>query len=281
MPEIIFTFLQQRVPDTLFNLYLDVDRFIQINDLDESYESLELLFSEGENRDLTNLLDVSYQFFLNTVLELTRQFGVFPNEDITLQDALYILETLHYIENFEDVDTILDIIEFSDHNTTALYKILETVGIHDESYFYPLIDSVNDALIERIKELFSDRKLTMSEEIEEDKEKDVIINKLKAINFTNEIKSSFIYKQIINGVGLNYPLQSYFNIFSKDIFNEDQTVRMTAIDLALLSIISRNESTDLKTMDKLMETYCSDIIRLSTLKREYEKVKNEFTKGGV
>ena len=146
----------QDVVDTLSNIYTDFEMAIN------NY------LSQVNEMETTQAISQLYDLLIYYLDETLSKFGVVINTEEVTDIDVYglhdLLRGLLELEAYEDVDTILSIIDESDDTAQTLYSIINTIT--DENYeYHNYVSKVSDSLIDNIQQVYQERQ--RDESIEE------------------------------------------------------------------------------------------------------------------
>ena len=174
MSDLLLMFLQNRVNDTLLNLYFRAAKLITYFERDDQYDLLDNYLMEIDNIDVYDALSKIYTFHEDILSNIITEYGVFFNET-SLKEKVEILEGLLLIEDHEDKESICEIILNGDDYTFTLSELLSFVTMKDSTYYQEYLGSINPILLSRI--YTEARKYILTEETEDDdKEKREIVS---------------------------------------------------------------------------------------------------------
>ena len=246
MSDLLLMFLQNRVNDTLLNLYFRAAKLITYFERDDQYDLLDNYLMEIDNIDVYDALSKIYTFHEDILSNIITEYGVFLNET-SLKEKVEILEGLLLIEDHEDKESICEIILNGDDYTFTLSELLSFVTMKESTYYQEYLGSINPMLLSRIYTEAS--KYILTEETEDDdKEKREIVSYLKSIKENPDFSRSLVMGYIKNGLSIYLPLSSYLSIFKDELFEKHYTNKDIAINLFLLAKISKKEK-DIVTKD--------------------------------
>lgn len=239
MSDLLLIFLQNRVNNTLLNLYFRAAKLITYFERDDQYDLLDNYLMEIDNIDVYDALSKIYTFHEDILSNIITEYGVFLNET-SLSEKVEILEGLLLIEDHEDKEGICEIILNGDDYTFTLSELLSFVTMKDSTYYQEYLGSINPMLLSRIYTEAS--KYILTEETEDDdKEKRDIVSYLKSIKEDADFSRSLVMGYIKNGLSIYLPLSSYLSIFKDELFEKHYTNKDIAINLFLLAKISKKE----------------------------------------
>lgn len=150
---------------------LSVVPSIQVEIIERCYKNLYPVYGEmipmalsdivnivNSNEDSTNIANI-YNTTIDHIEESLLKFGVVIDDDEVefkdLDDLNNILTTFLEIESFDDLESILNIIEISNDNTASLNEIINLVNATEVDYTRYIL-KVSDEVLPNIKNVVSD-----------------------------------------------------------------------------------------------------------------------------
>lgn len=263
MSDLLLMFLQNRVNDTLLNLYFRAAKLITYFERDDQYDLLDNYLMEIDNIDVYDALSKIYTFHEDILSNIITEYGVFLNET-SLAEKVEILEGLLLIEDHEDKESICEIILNGDDYTFTLSELLSFVTMKDSTYYQEYLGSINPMLLSRIYTEAS--KYILTEETEDDdKEKREIVSYLKSIKEDADFSRSLVIGYIKNGLSIYLPLSSYLSIFKDELFEKHYTNKDIAINLFLLAKISKKEKDITAFYQEELPKYLENLNQISEI----------------
>lgn len=263
MSDLLLMFLQNRVNDTLLNLYFRAAKLITYFERDDQYDLLDNYLMEIDNIDVYDALSKIYTFHEDILSNIITEYGVFLNET-SLAEKVEILEGLLLIEDHEDKESICEIILNGDDYTFTLSELLSFVTMKDSTYYQEYLGSINPMLLSRIYTEAS--KYILKEETEDDdKEKREIVSYLKSIKEDADFSRSLVMGYIKNGLSIYLPLSSYLSIFKDELFEKHYTNKDIAINLFLLAKISKKEKDIVSFYQEELPKYLENLNQISEI----------------
>lgn len=263
MSDLLLMFLQNRVNDTLLNLYFRAAKLITYFERDDQYDLLDNYLMEIDNIDVYDALSKIYTFHEDILSNIIIEYGVFLNET-SLKEKVEILEGLLLIEDHEDKESICEIILNGDDYTFTLSELLSFVTMKDSTYYQEYLGSINPMLLSRIYTEAS--KYILTEETEDDdKEKREIVSYLKSIKENPDFSRSLVMGYIKNGLSIYLPLSSYLSIFKDELFEKHYTNKDIAINLFLLAKISKKEKDIVSFYQEELPKYLENLNQISEI----------------
>lgn len=263
MSDLLLMFLQNRVNDTLLNLYFRAAKLITYFERDDQYDLLDNYLMEIDNIDVYDALSKIYTFHEDILSNIITEYGVFLNET-SLLEKVEILEGLLLIEDHEDKESICEIILNGDDYTFTLSELLSFVTMKDSTYYQEYLGSINPMLLSRIYTEAS--KYILTEETEDDdKEKRDIVSYLKSIKEDADFSRSLVMGYIKNGLSIYLPLSSYLSIFKDELFEKHYTNKDIAINLFLLAKISKKEKDITAFYQEELPKYLENLNQISEI----------------
>lgn len=263
MSDLLLMFLQNRVNDTLLNLYFRAAKLITYFERDDQYDLLDNYLMEIDNIDVYDALSKVYTFHEDILSNIITEYGVFLNET-SLAEKVEILEGLLLIEDHEDKESICEIILNGDDYTFTLSELLSFVTMKDSTYYQEYLGSINPMLLSRIYTEAS--KYILTEETEDDdKEKREIVSYLKSIKEDADFSRSLVMGYIKNGLSIYLPLSSYLSIFKDELFEKHYTNKDIAINLFLLAKISKKEKDITAFYQEELPKYLENLNQISEI----------------
>lgn len=263
MSDLLLMFLQNRVNDTLLNLYFRAAKLITYFERDDQYDLLDNYLMEIDNIDVYDALSKIYTFHEDILSNIITEYGVFLNET-SLAEKVEILEGLLLIEDHEDKESICEIILNGDDYTFTLSELLSFVTMKDSTYYQEYLGSINPMLLSRIYTEAS--KYILTEETEDDdKEKREIVSYLKSIKEDADFSRSLVMGYIKNGLSIYLPLSSYLSIFKDELFEKHYTNKDIAINLFLLAKISKKEKDITAFYQEELPKYLENLNQISEI----------------
>lgn len=263
MSDLLLMFLQNRVNDTLLNLYFRAAKLITYFERDDQYDLLDNYLMEIDNIDVYDALSKIYTFHEDILSNIITEYGVFLNET-SLKEKVEILEGLLLIEDHEDKESICEIILNGDDYTFTLSELLSFVTMKDSTYYQEYLGSINPMLLSRIYTEAS--KYILTEETEDDdKEKREIVSYLKSIKEDADFSRSLVMGYIKNGLSIYLPLSSYLSIFKDELFEKHYTNKDIAINLFLLAKISKKEKDITAFYQEELPKYLENLNQISEI----------------
>lgn len=263
MSDLLLMFLQNRVNDTLLNLYFRAAKLITYFERDDQYDLLDNYLMEIDNIDVYDALSKIYAFHEDILSNIITEYGVFLNET-SLAEKVEILEGLLLIEDHEDKEGICEIILIGDDYTFTLSELLSFVTMKDSTYYQEYLGSINPMLLSRIYTEAS--KYILTEETEDDdKEKRDIVSYLKSIKEDADFSRSLVMGYIKNGLSIYLPLSSYLSIFKDELFEKHYTNKDIAINLFLLAKISKKEKDITAFYQEELPKYLENLNQISEI----------------
>ena len=263
MSDLLLMFLQNRVNDTLLNLYFRAAKLITYFERDDQYDLLDNYLMEIDNIDVYDALSKVYTFHEDILSNIITEYGVFLNET-SLAEKVEILEGLLLIEDHEDKESICEIILNGDDYTFTLSELLSFVTMKDSTYYQEYLGSINPMLLSRLYTEAS--KYILTEETEDDdKEKREIVSYLKSIKEDADFSRSLVMGYIKNGLSIYLPLSSYLSIFKDELFEKHYTNKDIAINLFLLAKISKKEKDITAFYQEELPKYLENLNQISEI----------------
>nr|DAJ91627.1 MAG TPA: hypothetical protein [Caudoviricetes sp.] len=263
MSDLLLMFLQNRVNNTLLNLYFRAAKLITYFERDDQYDLLDNYLMEIDNIDIYDALSKIYTFHEDILSNIITEYGVFLNET-SLAEKVEILEGLLLIEDHEDKESICEIILNGDDYTFTLSELLSFVTMKDSTYYQEYLGSINPMLLSRIYTEAS--KYILTEETEDDdKEKREIVSYLKSIKEDQDFSRSLVMGYIKNGLSIYLPLSSYLSIFKDELFEKHYTNKDIAINLFLLAKISKKEKDIAAFYQEKLPKYLENLNQISEI----------------
>ena len=263
MSDLLLMFLQNRVNNTLLNLYFRAAKLITYFERDDQYDLLDNYLMEIDNIDVYDALSKIYTFHEDILPNIITEYGVFLNET-SLAEKVEILEGLLLIEDHEDKESICEIILNGDDYTFTLSELLSFVTMKDSTYYQEYLGSINPMLLSRIYTEAS--KYILTEETEDDdKEKRDIVSYLKSIKEDLDFNRSLVMGYIKNGLSIYLPLSSYLSIFKDELFEKHYTNKDIAINLFLLAKISKKEKDIVAFYQEELPKYLENLNQISEI----------------
>ena len=150
---------------------LSVVPSIQVEIIERCYKNLYTIYGEmipmalsdivnivNSNEDSTNIANI-YNTTIDHIEESLLKFGVVIDDDEVefkdLDDLNNILTTFLEIESFDDLESILNIIEISNDSTASLNEIINLVNATEIDYTRYIL-KVSDEVLPNIKNVVSD-----------------------------------------------------------------------------------------------------------------------------
>ena len=150
---------------------LSVVPSIQVEIIERCYKNLYTVYGEmipmalsdivnivNSNEDSTNIANI-YNTTIDHIEESLLKFGVVIDDDEVefkdLDDLNNILTTFLEIESFDDLESILNIIEISNDSTASLNEIINLVNATEIDYTRYIL-KVSDEVLPNIKNVVSD-----------------------------------------------------------------------------------------------------------------------------
>ena len=263
MSDLLLMFLQNRVNDTLLNLYFRAAKLITYFERDDQYDLLDNYLMEIDNIDVYDALSKIYTFHEDILSNIITEYGVFLNET-SLAEKVEILEGLLLIEDHEDKESICEIILNGDDYTFTLSELLSFVTMKDSTYYQEYLGSINPMLLSRIYTEASKYILT-EETKDDDKEKREIVSYLKSIKENPDFSRSLVMGYIKNGLSIYLSLSSYLSIFKDELFEKHYTNKDIAINLFLLAKISKKEKDITAFYQEELPKYLENLNQISEI----------------
>lgn len=265
----------------LFTNAFEIFENMDIEDYQDKYNNLIMM---ADNVDTTTITAKFREAVESDLTSILKQFGIVVTEDTPLEDLCTIIISLDILENYLDSAAIISYSELPGNAEEKFCEFLSLVTVKEATYYLPFIENVDSNLLERIRELHSE-KANQSKVDETDEEiLAKIVNRMKALasnpNYSNclgfnlvrldiPLGSSFAYyaemtTKVFDGMdfdklatelvvllamsndGINLPQQVYQK-WSHLRF--DDITKITKIDLALakqLMDLDRKENTGLQ-----------------------------------
>lgn len=236
----ILSFLIDRVPDPLLNLYTEAAKIIGYYNDDDQYELLDEMMTH-EDMDVLATLDMIHEFHITQLTNIILNYGI-TIQDISFKDRIQLITSLMILEEHEDAATIKEMIEQSEDTRYTLVSLLAFADAYDEIYYDTLIDKVEPLLLTRLYQVMSDR--NVSEIVDTPAIDPNKIKILKSLKDHPGYQPSVVYKYIQRNLGLGLELPLYLNLLKEDIFHEDASIDGVATDLYLLSLITSTKDTN-------------------------------------
>ena len=289
MDIVLFDYLQSKVSPELFDLYRRAGGLIEAFDLEENYTPLIGLINVEETVEESNLLDTIDNTIVSCIDSILKDFTVVCSVNATLKEKLDVVEGLLMLENTEQVKEVLEIInDFAEEDTLdGLCTLLSLVTAFEEAYFHPIIEGVSEALILRLKEVLeSNTPTVIEEEVDGDKEKDNLIEKIQS----NLAKLLTVYPPVGtlpygNSKALAFLTQAgnyestfdvWYHLLKDDILSNDS--KMTALNLYVLascSVDMCNHPRD--SLSKELGVYFPDMEESRVLLEEIRVIHNSVS----
>ena len=264
MSDFLIQFLMSRITPELMNLYLRAGDLISYFERDDIYDILDDYLMNVENTDTHNTLNKVYQIHTDILTNIIGEFGIGLSEDISLEDLINILEAVIYLEDYEDKETIFNIISVDEDNVVKLTDCLDVVSIKDNIYFQEFITKVNPNLISKLyTHCLKEIKTEVNEDTDTKKIKE-ISKKLKELKDNPTYNKSLVFDLIKNGLNLNLPITLYLSLFKDTLFSDELTQEQIAVNMSILGLIS-SDTDYIKELTDTLPKYVLDLTEVSTI----------------
>lgn len=205
---------------------------IGVENYDYSFAEILLTNSTVDNQETLDRIIILIQQMQADVL---KQFGIFPDEHITIIEATTLLKGIVAIPGHEDQEEIYRLTHLNYSPEEVLAELIECVTSHPAEKTLQHVERVTPAFITRIKELTKedlqpDQDADDREEVEQRK---FLFNNYKA--FIGE-PLIFLDKLLDDGIGLNLSFATYISIIGRELeqISEDRAAK-ELIGMALVS----------------------------------------------
>lgn len=253
------------------------DIFDDIYPVDIHDKYLELIMSQDNDTEsainngdvLTVVIDLT-KFYLNRILE---EHLIKVNEDISFSNLIIVVEALLDIQDYEDDETILNIINLDIDNEEKLAEILSLVSPLDQSEILLEIENVDTSLLERIKESVTEESIYIPDEVEVNEDK--YLKEIKVFEKFIKTDSLISLSLMKANVKPGYLFSVYANMLGSDL--EQLEANELARELVGISLISVDGISNPKaTIAKHIENYVSDMRKITQIDIKVTELLNQF-----
>lgn len=258
MSDILIRFLSSLITEELLNTYFRSARIISFFEKDDVYDLIDDMLMDIDNIDTHNTLNRIYQIHVDQLVNIITEYGISLNDDINLLDLVILTESMLYLEDYEDKDSISNILLSDEDNIIKLIDCLDIATVYDDNYFVNLIKDVNPSLLSKLYSLCIKEKVEIINDDADLKNIKNITNKLKEIKDNDKYNKSIVFALIRNGLSLYLPFKLYLDLFKDIIFNDDQSLEDISINLAVFGLISEDSDYHSQLKD-IITNYVSDI----------------------
>ncbi|MFM7008527.1 MAG: hypothetical protein ACKO0Z_04240 [Betaproteobacteria bacterium] len=188
------------------------------------------------------------------LIELVSMHLIMLSADATIRDAIDLLDCLIHLQHTDNVTQCLDIIAKELSPEETLIELFECAKFESHDHMLRAITRVDDALINRIKQVLSDRLLVM--DVNEPSQKEIsaqvkfyiALRKLVAGAGTavvpHMIGDTLIMNESQIGLDLEFYLNSYREHFKKRLMSRTpEDMNQVLYDVASLICISKDSAT--------------------------------------
>lgn len=258
-PEVIGLFV--RSFDAFDALYEDVD-------YNQPYVAILMDSNNDESADVADLL---YARLRNDVRELISQFEIKFTEDIEFSKLLSILEGLIALPDYQDKDTVANIIETGDTSVDIFAELIELVTQLQSIEVIQVVEFVPSELFTKLMEnLDPDNDLSDADPAPINPK---LIDKLKAYREYTPNKNNFGFKLIEGGYSPGGTFKHYQNA-SGTMLDAVEDIDTVADELLTLMYISSDAyENPLQFYTDNSSTIFSDEKRITKV---YVKIKNRI-----
>lgn len=211
MREEIKIFISMFFNEEMQELFINAFEIFENMDIEGYQDKYNNLIMMADSVDTTTITTEFREAVNNDLTSILKQFGIVVNEDTPMEDLCTIINSLDILENYLDSSAI---ISYSDLPGTAEEKFCEflsLVTVKEATYYLPFIESIDANLLERIRELHSE-KANQSKVDESDEEVLAkIVNRMKSLAIDAKYSSCLGF----NLVRLDIPLGSTFAYYAE------------------------------------------------------------------
>ncbi len=197
---------------------------------------------------------------MTTLLDTIYEHGIQVIEP-PISVLLEILNAIYSIDNYGDPIAIVDIINAEETSEETFSEIMSLVSSMSVEDILPYLESVNPALIQRIYSIVSQAEENLLPGLSDEDDGTVsdMINdcrdRLKA--FVTNRPNSLIHQQLIDGVGLALPFDSYIEQ-DRDAL-EELPGKSLAIELYGMALASNLSAVSIKpTIEEVLIEFIAD-----------------------
>lgn len=221
------------------------DMAATLEDADKLLAKLEIRSHEISLEQEINLVDndghdvsllVMYAIYYQSVRNVTNLHGlVIDTEDLSV--ITEIMSALVDIQNYEDVDSISNIIESEDDDLSKLYQLISLVTLKDPEEYAGVITKVDPNIFRLLADLIQPELGVIDEYFEH--LSDEIRQRVKRFMGHHDFQSTFAYQLIQNNQRLGMNVDIYLDLIPPLLVGEiNDNYRKAALELYSLVLIS-------------------------------------------
>lgn len=279
MQEELRIFLVDNAGPEVYDLMIRAfDIFEDMYPVDIHNKYLELVVTQ-DDRDsgetLALILDLT-KFYLDRILV---EHQITLSENTGFPNLIIIVEALLAIQEYEDTDTIKDILDLELDQEEKLSEILALVAPLDASELLIEIEEVGSALIDRLREYVTKETLVVNEVVELPEE--AYLEEIRLFDEFSNHTPLIILDTLKSGVKVGYLFEIYLGL-TGDIIDtlKPEEVARELLAMALVSI--DGHSNPKSVISKHIEKYVTDMrkitqidIKVTDLLLKYQKFKDQ------
>lgn len=239
---------------------------------------LELIMIQDTNgNELIGDIDVLESILLLTkhyLNKILNEHGIIVNEDIPISKLIILVEAMIDIQDYEDTDTILNIINLEIAQEEKIAEILSLITPIDQSEILLELESVDTTLIDRLKE-FICRDIVVAEQEVDISDDSKYLNEIKSFSSFTQGRDLIAMKLIESGVKPGYLFNVYLNMVSDDIQQLDPTIIATEL-LAFCFISLDGFSNPKATVAKHLESIVSDMRLITRIDIKLNEILSKY-----
>ena len=261
------------------------DRAIALFDLYQLPEYMDVFdrvlgdYLSSTEQESSDALTMTLNEFLD---ELLKGHGVFTTDEATTSLKIDLGTGIYLLQHFEDWKSIAAITS-SDVATMEIFaELMELVTSHKTDTILPFLDSVEDALISKIRNELVEPKAELLAEVEEVQSQLDNYRKFKIRNRNNPIWADKFFGHV-DSIGL--PFHTYLCIYLQEVgpklsINQDAPMPIKDVAEDLFSIMCLSEEGIGKTKEtirKYSDSIYSDLKSISILDSAISDLVMEFS----
>lgn len=270
MLEILETYLRTSVsPETADSITVACELFetYELPGYQDAYTDLLLC---ADNNDISDLTTEVVNLTTELQLLVMDQMLLSVDRDISVQQGNLLLRALRQVESTDFNDEIIVLCDDADTDN-SLCEILSIVSGKPVEDFYPIINSVDRCVLDRIKIICQQQnENSYSEYYDSERAHQLVDSLLKYRKFLNN-KPLIIYDLLLNGKPLELPFEHYYNELWESIAALDsEEIAIQLFAAAIISYDARESLTELLT-----KTF-SSIDKITPIVVAFENISIKF-----
>lgn len=239
------------------------DRLLNNLGVNLHHQSIEFILSHESESNSAELLIEIDDVYYDCIQDTLSEHGFTLNTD-RLHDVTDFMECVLSIQNYEDKQTILDIINSDLEPIEKLGEVLYLVGEFDPTHYQTLVEKMNPMTIDLLKDSLGDQDLNIGDQVPT--RQDIVD---RTFIFLKQYPNSLIKTWLDHSIRIGYDLDKYLSLLSDiDLVNIDSDLYYLVETLFGCVVISSTLNKDIRDeVRMLFVKYIDDKDKLAKAER--------------